>query len=210
MFVSDDEKVYLEVPEVSRITGLSKNQIYSISGEEVPSKKDPRNNSRTLLEAEEVFLARGELESEGKIGDHNFRKWEDVDFSKDRIVRSVVNKMYRNRYDLEDLDLLHMVNNKRRKPMSRDSQGFEERYKFVQDKCFGWADPDCEECTEHCELFEECLEERNENVLPELAEKFEERDRAASLEDELEESEQEIQDMVDTVESDISELEDGL
>lgn len=175
MFESKDEKLYLEVPEVADILGLSKSQIYSLSGDQLAVRKDPRNNSRTLFEAEEVFLARRELEDEGQIGEKNFRKWEeDIDFEEVTIARSAINKMYRNRYNLDDLDLLRYVNNKRRKKMDRDSEAFRDEFKHVENTCFGWADESNEECTEHCNLFEECREERNQRTLARLAKQFNE------------------------------------
>lgn len=45
-----------------------------------------------------------------------------------------------------------------------DSEKTDEQKKsYVIDQCFGWADEDCNECTEHCAVYEECLEARREH-----------------------------------------------
>ena len=203
--VHSEEKVYLEVPEVSKITGLSKSQIYGISGEEVPSKRDPRNNSRILFDSEDIFQAKIELEEKGRVGEQNFRKWEEKDIEDCAIARSAINKMYRNNYDLKKLELEQFVHHKENIDMEKQKEKYRDEFLHVKDQCFGWANEDCNECVEHCNLFEACKQKRNE-ILSEIAQSIPLQGKKEVMEDLKENEKEDVEDLHEELSEEMEEI----
>lgn len=170
MYIDDDDHtLYLETEEACTVAGISNVQMYDISDDELSSHDHPEHSRKYLFEAGDVFELRRRIErNDGSLDSRTFRSYDDVVFDDEPVIREIIVLMDQLGYDLDDYDL-ELPFSDRVPAMIPSSDDLSERERdrllsFVEDRCFGHADLSCEECVEHCQVTDLCLDERNERI----------------------------------------------
>lgn len=168
MFVREGT-VYVTSSEAIIILGVEADHLYEF--DEIDSIPRSGEDGQHLFSGADVLDCRLKLADEE--ADLSFRpeQWTEPDLDSPT-TRELVNKLRRHeeihpdqlggRY--EELIREGQVDRYLIEPEGVDlpEEEVRERRRYVEDGCFGWADEHCEECREHCAVFAQCLEQREE------------------------------------------------